>query len=119
MSPFNVLGLGIGLVLTCFESPTADSNRAELQIDETFDKSELWTIGYNGSLKGCVASANSEHRTTVWIGFDVSDPDIPAYLAFTNPNWRSMEPRLRTATCGRGAANDAKWGIVLRKGLLL
>ena len=116
MSPFNVLGLGIGLVLTCFGITTV---RAELQIDETFNKSELWTIGYNGSLKGCVASANSEHRTTVWIGFDVSDPDIPAYLAFTNPNWRSMEPRLRTATCGRGAANDAKWGIVLRKGLLL
>jgi hypothetical protein len=116
MSPFNVLDLGIGLVLTCFGSTTV---RAELQIDETFDKSELWTIGYNGSLKGCVASTNSEHRTTVWIGFDVSDPDIPAYLAFTNPNWRSIEPRLRTATCGRGAPNDAKWGIVLRKGLLL
>jgi hypothetical protein len=56
MSPFNVLDLGIGLVLPCFGITTV---RAELQIDETFDKSELWTIGYNGSLKGCVASANS------------------------------------------------------------
>ena len=115
MSPFNVLDLGIGLVLTCFGSTTV---RAELQIDETFDKSELWTIGYNGSLKA-VSLRVTLHRTTAWIGFDVSDPDIPAYLAFTNPNWRSMEPRLRTATCGRGAANDAKWGIVLRKGLVL
>jgi hypothetical protein len=65
MSPFNVLGLGTGLVLTCLGITTV---RAELQIDQTFDKSELWTIGYNGSLKGCVASAHSAQNLGLdWI----------------------------------------------------
>jgi hypothetical protein len=49
MSPFNVLALGIGLVLTCFGNTTV---RAELQIDEAFDKSELWTIVYNDAGDG-------------------------------------------------------------------
>ena len=90
MRPFNALSLGVGLLLACFGITTV---RAELRIDETFDKSEPWIIGYNSSLKGCVASATADDRTTVWIGFDGSEPDIPAYLAFTNPNWRSIEPR--------------------------
>jgi hypothetical protein len=90
MRPFNALSLGIGLALACFGITTV---RAELRIDETFDKSEPWIIGYNSTLKGCVASATSDDRTTVWIGFDGTDSDIPAYLAFTNPNWRSIEPR--------------------------
>ena len=90
MRPFNALSLGIGLALACFEITTV---RAELRIDETFDKSEPWIIGYNSSLKGCVASAMSDDRTTVWIGFDGTDSDIAAYLAFTNPNWHSIEPR--------------------------
>jgi hypothetical protein len=67
--------------------------RADLQIDETFDKSEPWLIGYNSSLKGCVASATFDDRTTVWIGFDGSEPNTPAYLAFINPNWRFIETR--------------------------
>ncbi len=82
--------LAAGLLLACFGNATV---RAGLQIDRTFDKSEPWTIGYNSSLKGCVASARSNDGTTVWIGFDGSDPDIPAYVAFTNPNWRSIQPR--------------------------
>jgi hypothetical protein len=87
---FNALSLGVGLALACFESSTA---REGLQIDETVYKSESWTIGYNSSVKGCVASAISDDSTTVWIGFDGREPDIPTYLAFTNPNWRSIEPR--------------------------
>ena len=90
MPPFNALSLGIGLALACFEITTV---LAELRIDKTFDKSEPWIIGYNSSLKGCVASAMSDDRTTVWIGFDGTDSDILAYLAFTNPNWHSIEPR--------------------------
>jgi len=90
MRPFNALSLGIGLILTCLGITTV---RADLQIDETLEKSGPWTIGYNSSLKGCVASAASDDRTTVWIGFDGREPNIPAYLAFTNPNWGSIEPR--------------------------
>lgn len=66
---------------------------AELQVDQTLESAGPWIIGYNSSLKGCVASATADDRTTVWIGFEGSEPDTPAYLAFTNPNWRSLEPR--------------------------
>ena len=90
MRPFNALSLEIGLILACLGITTV---RADLQIDETLEKSGPWTIGYNSSLKGCVASAVSDDRTTVWIGFDGREPNIPAYLAFTNPNWASIEPR--------------------------
>ena len=90
MRPFNALSLGIGLILACLGITAV---RAALQIDETIEKSGPWTIGYNSSLKGCVASAASDDRTTVWIGFDGREPNIPAYLAFTNPNWSSIEPR--------------------------
>jgi hypothetical protein len=87
---FNALSLGVGLALACFGISAA---REDLQIDEPLYKSESWTIGYNSSAKGCVASASSDDSTTVWIGFDGREPDIPTYLAFTNPNWRSIEPR--------------------------
>jgi hypothetical protein len=87
---FNALSLGVGLTLACFGISAA---REGLQIDETLYISESWTIGYNSSVKGCVASAISDDSTTVWIGFDGREPDIPTYLAFTNPNWRSIEPR--------------------------
>ena len=53
---FNALSLGVGLALACFESSTA---REGLQTDETVYKFESWTIGYNSSVKGCVASAIS------------------------------------------------------------
>jgi hypothetical protein len=90
MRPFNALSLGIGLIPACLGITTV---RADLQMDETLEKSGPWTIGYNSSLKGCVASATSDDRTTVWIGFDGRESNIPAYLAFTNPNWGSIEPR--------------------------
>jgi hypothetical protein len=90
MRPFNALSLAIGLILACLGITAV---RADLQIDETLEKSGPWTIGYNSSLKGCVASAASNDRTTIWIGFDGREPNIPAYLAFTNPNWGSIEPR--------------------------
>jgi hypothetical protein len=90
MRPFNALSLGLGLILGCLGISAV---RADLQIDETLEKSGPWTIGYNSSLKGCVASAASDDRTTVWIGFDGREPNIPTYLALTNPNWSSIEPR--------------------------
>jgi hypothetical protein len=66
---------------------------ADVALDRTFEQSGPWAIGYNSSLKGCVASATSDDATTVWIGFEGSEPDTPAYIAFTNPSWSSIEAR--------------------------
>jgi hypothetical protein len=82
--------LGAGFVLACLGSTPA---LADLQVDQALERTGPWTIGYNASLKGCVASATSDDGTTIWIGFEGSEPDTPAYLAFTNPNWRSIEAR--------------------------
>src|SRR5262249_1046142 len=82
--------LGAGFVLGCLGDTTA---LAALQVDQTLERVGPWTIGYNGSLKGCVASASSDDYTTIWIGFEGSEADSPAYLAFTNPSWRSIEAR--------------------------
>jgi hypothetical protein len=82
--------LGAGFVLAWLGTTTA---LAHLQIDQTVERTGPWTIGYNASLKGCVASATSEDGTTIWIGFEGSEPETPAYLAFTNPSWRSIEAR--------------------------
>ena len=82
--------LGAGFVLGCLGDTTA---LADLQVDQTLERAGSWTIGYNSSLKGCVASASSDDGTTIWIGFEGSEPDTPAYLAFTNPSWRSIEAR--------------------------
>ena len=90
MHPMKLRVLAVISVVTCSAITTA---RADLRIDETVYRSEAWTIGYNSSLKGCVASATAEDGTTVWIGFNGIAPDTPAYLAFTNPNWRFIEPR--------------------------
>jgi hypothetical protein len=82
--------VGAGFVLALLGNTTA---LADLQVDQTLERAGSWTIGYNASLKGCVASASSDDSTTIWIGFEGSETDSPAYLAFTNPNWRSIEAR--------------------------
>jgi hypothetical protein len=90
MPPTNLRVLATLSVISSFAATAA---RAELRIDQTVDKSAAWTIGYNNSLKGCIASAISDDKTTVWIGFSGEEPDAPAYLAFTNPDWGFIEPR--------------------------
>jgi hypothetical protein len=82
--------VGAGFALALLGNTTA---LADLQVDQTLERAGPWTVGYNGSLKGCVASASSDDGTTIWIGFEGSEPDTPAYLAFTNPSWRSIEAR--------------------------
>jgi S1-C subfamily serine protease len=72
---------------------------AELNLDKRFGEVKGWKIGFSEAVDGCVASATYKDQTTVWIGF--SGPD--AYIAFTNPRWRSIQPkggyelRLRTS----------------------
>jgi serine protease Do len=61
-----------------------------LAIDRVFGKAGSWTIGVSESLGGCVATGTYNDETTVWIGF--SGEDNSAYIAFTNPNWASIEP---------------------------
>lgn len=64
--------------------------QALLGIDEKIGTAEGWAIGYNKTLKGCLASESFSDETTLWLGIDGRDRTF--FLALTNPNWRSIEP---------------------------
>lgn len=78
--------------------------QASLGMDEKLGKTESWTIGYNKSLNGCLASETFSDSTTFWLGIDGRDNSY--FLALTNPNWQSIEPgkqySLRFAALGGG-----------------
>jgi len=61
-----------------------------LGIDEKIGTAEGWTIGYNKTLNGCLASESFSDATTLWMGIDGRDQTF--FLALTNPNWQSVEP---------------------------
>ena len=61
-----------------------------LGIDEKIETTEGWTIGYNKTLNGCLASKSFSDATTLWLGIDGRDHTF--FLALTNPNWQSIEP---------------------------
>ncbi|WP_342149675.1 serine protease [Methylorubrum sp. SB2] len=60
-----------------------------LNIDKSIEKVSGWSIGVSKALNGCLAAATYQDQTTVWMGFD-GDKD-EAFLAFTNPRWKSIE----------------------------
>lgn len=67
--------------------------RAELALDKMFGEVKGWKIGFSESLSGCLAAATFTDKTTVWFGFEGDDNE--AYIAFTNPAWRSVQPKGR------------------------
>ncbi len=94
----------------------------KLGMDERIGNSEGWSIGYNKSLNGCLASETFSDATTFWLGIDGRDHTF--FLALTNPNWQSIEPgkayALRFLALGGGrwqgkflgVAREAEKGIV-------
>ncbi len=75
--------------LSC-SAALASPSAPTLTVDKSFGKVAGWSIGYSSSAGGCLAAASYGDGTTVWFGFAGSAND--AYLAFTNPRWRSIEP---------------------------
>lgn len=79
-------------VLSICAAPTpgfASPAPPKLIIDKTVGKVAGWSIGVSDSLGGCVAAAAYGDGTTLWFGF--SGEENRAYVAFTNPKWRSIE----------------------------
>ena len=75
--------------LSC-SAATASPAAPTLTVDKSFGKVAGWSIGYSASAGGCLAAASYGDGTTVWFGFTGAAND--AYLAFTNPRWRAIEP---------------------------
>ncbi|KAB7785242.1 S1C family serine protease [Methylorubrum populi] len=59
-----------------------------LTVDKSFGKTAGWSIGYSEALGGCLAAATFGDGTTIWFGLSAVRGN--AYLAFTNPKWRSI-----------------------------
>ena len=60
-----------------------------LTVDKTVGKVGGWSIGESATIGGCVAAATFQDQTTIWFGF--SGDQNRAFLALTNPRWRSLE----------------------------
>lgn len=60
----------------------------DLTVDRSFGKAAGWSIGYSEALGGCLAAATFGDGTTIWFGLSAVRGN--AYLAFTNPKWRSI-----------------------------
>lgn len=91
------------VVLLAFAGGPARAQSA-IPIDERVGEVGGWKIGYTRSLAGCVAQSTFTDDTTVWIGFGAS---IEAYIALSNPAWRSLEngATYRLSIRPRGARN--------------
>jgi S1-C subfamily serine protease len=107
----------IGLLL-----PVTGRAQPVLRVDEKVGHAEGWTIGYNSTTQGCIASQTYSDETTMWLGIDSNDRGF--YLALTNPKWESIaagkEYLLRFATVdgtrwqGKfvGVTRDTEKGII-------
>lgn len=78
----------------------------KLIVDKTVGKVAGWSIGISESLGGCVAAATYGDDTTLWFGF--GGEENRAYLALTNPRWRSIEVG-QTYTIRMLVREQGKW----------
>ena len=83
-------GLLGGTIALAIASPVIASPAAPvITVDRTFGRVAGWSVGYSGSLGGCLAAATYQDGTTIWFGFGAATDR--AFLAFTNVKWRSIE----------------------------
>ena len=68
---------------------TAAYGETGLNIDKSFGSVSGWNVGFSNGIGGCLAAAKYRDQTTVWFGFAGEKPS--AYIAFSNPQWRSVE----------------------------
>lgn len=82
--------IGVLALAAALPAPRAATAAPVLGVDKTIGKVSGWSIGVSRSTDGCLAAATYEDQTTVWMGFNGERDE--AFLAFTNPKWRSIEP---------------------------
>ena len=83
-------GLGIWLLAMVLAALAVPAHaQPSLSLGPTSFNVRGWTVGANTNAGGCLAVASYTGDTTLWIGFDKSSE---ALIAFTNPNWKSIQP---------------------------
>jgi S1-C subfamily serine protease len=79
----------LGAAAMAFAWSPAAYGEAGLNIDKSFGSVSGWNVGFSNGVGGCLAAAKYRDQTTVWFGFAGEKPS--AYIAFSNPQWRSVE----------------------------
>lgn len=77
----------LGMAVT--DAARAQDIPSPLVIDHSYADVRGWNIGVNKNFEGCWITATYQDQTTVWMGF--SGEDRNAFVAFTNPKWKSIE----------------------------
>ncbi|MBN8938831.1 MAG: trypsin-like peptidase domain-containing protein [Rhizobiales bacterium] len=93
-------------VLFCLATRSPADAQALLRIDRENTAIRGWQIGLSERFGGCVATTRYTDQTTVWLGF--TGENSTAFLAFTNPNWASIEKN-REYTLTFRAATGRNW----------
>jgi S1-C subfamily serine protease len=89
-----ILGLSAKAVMALFVLMVQiDESDAELRMHHQLSEIQGWKIGLSETLRGCLASATYDDKTTVWIGFDGTENQAPPYIALTNPDWKFVDPK--------------------------
>ena len=70
-------------------TPPPGSDTIVLSMDKPLAQAFNWTIGYNQSLRGCIASVTFQDQTTMWAGYTGAS-DTP-FIAASNPKWESIQ----------------------------
>ncbi|MBI1203223.1 MAG: protein kinase [Rhodopseudomonas sp.] len=70
-------------------APPPGSGTIVLNMDKPLAQAFNWTIGYNQSLRGCIASVTFQDQTTMWAGYTGAS-DTP-FIAASNPKWESIQ----------------------------
>jgi hypothetical protein len=78
-----VVGLAVLFV------PFVTSAEEALNLDKDFGTVSGWKVGFSDGRGGCLAAATFDNETTFWVGYTGENNAV--YVAFTNPNWSSIE----------------------------
>jgi len=85
---FGVLAAAFMTLL--LQPAAAQSPSGVMAIDQPYASVEGWQVGLMRRFGGCVATTRYTDETTVWLGF--TGDNNTAYIALTNPNWKSLQP---------------------------
>ena len=76
--------------LGCLPPFNAARSEGILNFDKEFGTVSGWKVGFSADRSGCLAAAAFDNDTTFWVGYTGEKNAV--FVAFTNPNWISIEP---------------------------
>lgn len=109
-----LIGALVGMILGAASAASSVSAQPALGLESVYSRPSGWTVGLN-STGGCLSVATYRDGTTVWFGFASAGQSV---LAFTNPEWKSINPnqkyQIELRARGRGTWRGTFTGVERR-----